>query len=77
MAATAGSGTARTMLSSLLATVCMMAESMPASSPARATSPPLARLTPGWAPNTISVRPMRIWSPNRSGRRVSTRCPLM
>ena len=57
MAAAAGSGTASTIESSLDAIVCMMALSMPASWPDSATAPPLARATPGWAPNTISVRP--------------------
>ena len=56
----AGSGTAMITESSLLGTVCMIDESMPASSPARSMLPPLARLIPGCAPKTISVRPTRI-----------------
>ena len=42
----------------------MMALSMPLSSPERRTLPPVARDTPGWEPNTISVRPTRTWSPS-------------
>jgi hypothetical protein len=48
------------MLSSLLGIACMIAESMPASSPASETLRLLTREMPGCAPNTSNVRPTRI-----------------
>jgi hypothetical protein len=76
MAAAAGSGTARTIESSLAGMAAMMALSMPLSSPVRRTLPPVARETPGWEPNTISVRPTRTWSPSFRACLPTIRMPL-
>ena len=55
-----GQATGSGEVKSLDGTVAMMALSIPISSPASFTLPPLVRVTPGWAPKTISVRPTRI-----------------
>ena len=56
--------------------VCMIALSIPLSTPSRVTFPLDVRDTPGWAPKTIRVRPTRSWSPTFSGAVARTRPPL-